>query len=70
MAVSNIRYGENVTKEVGMDLQNLGVRNVCVMTDKNLVQLSPVQAVINSLAKNEINFRLYDNVRVEPTDKR
>ncbi|XP_053571063.1 hydroxyacid-oxoacid transhydrogenase, mitochondrial [Bombina bombina] len=69
MAVSNIRYGENVTKEVGMDLHNMNARNVCVMTDKNLAQLPPVKAVLNSLAKSEINFQLYDNVRVEPTDK-
>ncbi|XP_063779902.1 hydroxyacid-oxoacid transhydrogenase, mitochondrial isoform X2 [Pseudophryne corroboree] len=69
MAVSNIRYGEGVTKEVGMDLQNMLARNVCVMTDKNLAQLPPVKAVINSLTMNGINFCLYDNVKVEPTDK-
>ncbi|XP_037361806.1 hydroxyacid-oxoacid transhydrogenase, mitochondrial isoform X3 [Talpa occidentalis] len=69
MAVSNIRYGAGVTKEVGMDLQNMGAKNVCLMTDKNLSQLSPVQIVMDSLVKNGINFKVYDNVRVEPTDK-
>ncbi|KAM4688751.1 hydroxyacid-oxoacid transhydrogenase, mitochondrial isoform 2-T2 [Discoglossus pictus] len=69
MAVSSIRYGENVTKEIGLDLQNLRAGNVCVMTDKNLAQLPAVQAVLNSLSKCAINFKLYDNVRVEPTDK-
>ncbi|XP_018124028.1 hydroxyacid-oxoacid transhydrogenase, mitochondrial isoform X2 [Xenopus laevis] len=69
MAVSSIRYGENVTQEIGMDLQNWGTRNVCVMTDRNLSELSPVKAVLNSLVKNGINFKLYDSVRVEPTDK-
>ncbi|XP_018409721.1 PREDICTED: hydroxyacid-oxoacid transhydrogenase, mitochondrial isoform X1 [Nanorana parkeri] len=69
MAMSSIRYGEGVSKEVGMDLQNMGATNVCVMTDKNLVQLPPVKAVLNSLTKNNIKFSLYDSVRVEPTDK-
>ncbi|KAM7175053.1 hydroxyacid-oxoacid transhydrogenase, mitochondrial isoform 3-T4 [Macrochelys suwanniensis] len=69
MAVSNIRYGEGVTKEVGMDLQNLDARKVCVMTDKNLCQLPPVKAVLNSLTKNRITFQMYDDVRVEPTDQ-
>ncbi|KAI1243421.1 hypothetical protein IHE44_0001039 [Lamprotornis superbus] len=69
MAISNIRYGEGVTKEIGMDLQNLGARRVCVMTDKNLSKLPPVNAVLNSLAKYGINFQMYDNVRVEPTDQ-
>ncbi|XP_038622667.1 hydroxyacid-oxoacid transhydrogenase, mitochondrial isoform X1 [Tachyglossus aculeatus] len=68
MAVSNIRYGAGVTKEVGMDLQNMGARNVCIMTDENLSQLPPVETVLNSLTKNGINFKVYDNVRVEPTD--
>lgn len=36
MACSNIRYGEGVTREVGMDLVNLGVKNTCVFTDKNV----------------------------------
>ncbi|XP_059983787.1 hydroxyacid-oxoacid transhydrogenase, mitochondrial isoform X7 [Lagenorhynchus albirostris] len=69
MAVSNIRYGAGVTKEVGMDLQNMGAKNVCLMTDKNLSQLPPVQTVMDSLVKNGINFKVYDNVRVEPTDR-
>ncbi|XP_064243937.1 hydroxyacid-oxoacid transhydrogenase, mitochondrial isoform X3 [Passer domesticus] len=69
MAISNIRYGEGVTREIGMDLQNLGARRVCLMTDKNLSKLPPVNAVLNSLAKYGINFQIYDNVRVEPTDQ-
>ncbi|XP_045752421.1 hydroxyacid-oxoacid transhydrogenase, mitochondrial isoform X1 [Mirounga angustirostris] len=69
MAISNIRYGAGVTKEVGMDLQNMGAKNVCLMTDKNLSQLPPVQMVMDSLVKNGINFKVYDNVRVEPTDR-
>ncbi|KAF7234933.1 Hydroxyacid-oxoacid transhydrogenase, mitochondrial [Varanus komodoensis] len=69
MAVSSIRYGKGVTKEVGMDLQNLGARKVCVMTDKNLSQLPPMKAVLDSLTTNNINFHIYDNVRVEPTDQ-
>ncbi|XP_045151498.1 hydroxyacid-oxoacid transhydrogenase, mitochondrial isoform X3 [Echinops telfairi] len=68
MAVSNIRYGAGVTKEVGMDLQNMGAKNVCLMTDKNLSQLRPVQVAMDSLVKNGIHFKVYDDVRVEPTD--
>ncbi|XP_012994717.2 hydroxyacid-oxoacid transhydrogenase, mitochondrial [Esox lucius] len=68
MASSNIRYGEGVTQEIGMDLQNMGAQNVCLMTDNNLSQLPPVKAVLESLIKNGVNYKVYDNVRVEPTD--
>lgn len=68
MASSNIRYGEGVTREIGMDLQNMGARNVCLMTDNNLSQLYPVEAVLESLVQNGVNYKVYDNVRVEPTD--
>ncbi|EPY74006.1 hypothetical protein CB1_002337019 [Camelus ferus] len=51
------------------DLQNMGAKNVCLMTDKNLSQLPPVKTVMDSLVKNGINFKLYDSVRVEPTDR-
>uniref|UniRef100_A0A3B4FIF6 Hydroxyacid-oxoacid transhydrogenase, mitochondrial n=1 Tax=Pundamilia nyererei TaxID=303518 RepID=A0A3B4FIF6_9CICH len=68
MASSNIRYGEGVSKEIGMDLQNLGAKNVCVMTDRNLSQLPPMKAVLESLVKNGVKYKVYDNVRVEPTD--
>ncbi|CAG4979633.1 unnamed protein product [Parnassius apollo] len=65
---STIRYGLGVTREVGMDLVNLGAKNVCIMTDPNVVSLSPMKAVLDSLVKNGINYSVYDKVRVEPTD--
>lgn len=68
MACSNIRYGEGVTNEIGMDLQNIGARKVCVMTDRNMAKLPPVKAVLDSLVKNGVNFQIFDKVRVEPSD--
>jgi alcohol dehydrogenase class IV len=40
------------------------------MTDKTLSQLPPVRVVMDSLVRNGINFQVYDEVRVEPTDSR
>lgn len=48
----------------------MGAKNVCLMTDKNLSQLPPTQIVMDSLVTNGINFKVYDNVRIEPTDRR
>ncbi|OLY80594.1 Hydroxyacid-oxoacid transhydrogenase, mitochondrial [Smittium mucronatum] len=68
MASSNIRYGEGVTREVGMDAGNMNAKNVIVFTDPNISKLHPMKAVTDSLRDNNINFSVYDKVRVEPSD--
>ncbi len=69
MAASSIRFGPGVTREVGMDLADLGARKVLVITDPVLADMPPVQTVLESLDSAGINFVLYDRVRVEPTDQ-
>lgn len=70
MKSSTIRYGPGVTGEIGMDAKNMRAKNVCLMTDKNLSHLSSVKIAMESLTKNGIKFDVFDDVRVEPTDKR
>src|SRR3954451_17362578 len=69
MAVANVRFGAGVTREVGMDLADLGIRRALVLTDAVLRQLAPVQNLLESHDANGIAYRLYDRVRVEPTDE-
>ena len=69
MACSTVRYGIGVTRELGMDIQNMGARRTCLMTDPNLVNLAPVKIAIDSLSKHGIQFEIYDKVRVEPTEE-
>ncbi|OZJ05160.1 hypothetical protein BZG36_02210 [Bifiguratus adelaidae] len=69
MAASNIRFGEGVTSEVGMDMKNLKAKKVAVFTDPNIAQLHPLKAVVESLDKHKVNYIVYDKVRAEPTDK-
>ncbi|KAJ1993420.1 hypothetical protein H4R33_000675 [Dimargaris cristalligena] len=68
MASSNIRFGEGATREVGMDLRNLKTKKVCVLTDPNLKDLHPVQEALRSLNDHNVNYVLYDRVRIEPSD--
>jgi hydroxyacid-oxoacid transhydrogenase len=69
MAASSIRFGPGVTREVGMDLADLGTRKVLVITDPVLSDMAPVQTVLESLESSGVGFVLYDRVRVEPTDE-
>lgn len=69
MVSSTVRYGEGVTREVGMDVVNMNAKNVCVMTDSNLVKLPPVQATLDSLTRSGVTFQVYDQSRVEPTEE-
>jgi hydroxyacid-oxoacid transhydrogenase len=69
MAASSLRFGIGVTREVGMDLKDMGTRLVLVLTDPLLGGLPPVRTVLESLEENEVSFELYARVRVEPTDE-
>src|SRR3954466_8080691 len=69
MGVSSVRFGRGVTREVGMDLADMGAANVLVLTDPVIARLPPVQAVCESLETQGVPFVLYEGVRVEPTDE-
>ena len=69
MATSGVRFGRGVTREVGMDLVEFDARQVLVLTDPGLRSLPPLQAVLESLEENKIQYVVYDRVRVEPTDE-
>src|SRR5688572_33256135 len=69
MAVSSVRFGWGVTREVGMDLADLGVRRALVLTDPVIAGLQPVATTLQPLEDAKVEAVLYDRVRVEPTDE-
>ena len=68
LATSNLRFGPGSTREVGMDLADMGLKRVLVFTDARLTGLPPVETVRESLDAERIEYDLFDRVRVEPTD--
>lgn len=68
MAASSIRFGPGCTKEVGMDLKNLGAKRVCVVTDINVAKLDAMKRAVDGLNQEEIEFTLFDRTTVEPKD--
>lgn len=68
MAASSIRFGPGCTKEVGMDLKNMGSLRVCVVTDKNVAKLDAMRQVSESLNRSDVDFTIFDKTLVEPKD--
>jgi len=68
MATSSLRFGAGATREIGMDLVDLGIRRAMVLTDPNLRTLPPAERVLESLDHQGITYSVFDQVRVEPTD--
>ena len=69
MATSNLRFGFGATREIGMDLSELGITRVMVLTDPTLRTSQPVANVLESLKKEGVGYSVFDLVRIEPTDK-
>ena len=46
MAISSVRFGIGVTREVGMDLKEMGVRRALVLSDPVVSTLPPVNNVL------------------------
>ncbi|KAF8639910.1 hypothetical protein AX17_001161 [Amanita inopinata Kibby_2008] len=70
VAASNLRFGDGVTAEVGMDLKNMKARKVGVFTDPNVAKLHPMKAALAALeAETDLPFEVYDQVVAEPTEE-
>jgi hydroxyacid-oxoacid transhydrogenase len=68
MDTSSIKYGPGVTREVGEDVKNLGATRVMVVTDPALVEHAAVITTIDALKTAGVDYALFSETRVEPTD--
>lgn len=68
MSASNIRFGAGCTAEIGMDLRDMGVKRVMVLMDPHLRSLPVAEVVLDSLQAQNLDFIIFDEICVEPTD--
>jgi len=69
MAASNIRFGAGSTSEIGMDLADMGLRHVLVVTDPQVSRLPVMPKVLESLEDQKVRYTLFKDTHIEPTDK-
>ncbi len=69
VSASNVRFGPGVTREVGMDLRDMGARRTLVLIDPALRGLPPGEAVRQALREAGVSFEVFDRISVEPTDR-
>lgn len=67
--VSSIKFGPGVTGEIGFDARALGFGRCLMLTDPNLTNSHAVQRAKKSLEDAGVETVVYDQVRVEPTDR-
>ena len=68
MSTTNIRFGVGCTSEIGMDLRDMSVKRTLLILDPNLRSLPVAEVVVESLKSQGIDFTIFDEVSVEPTD--
>ncbi|HEU4529041.1 MAG TPA: hydroxyacid-oxoacid transhydrogenase [Actinomycetota bacterium] len=64
-----ITFGRGVLAEVGPWAKALGLSRVAVVTDPRVAKLEPFGRALSSLGAAGIDVALYDEVKVEPTDR-
>lgn len=68
MSTSSLRFGPGATREVGMDLAELGARRVLLFVDPHVARLDPCEQVRNAIQREGIALQVFDRVRIEPSE--
>ena len=68
MDAASIKFGFGVTAELGFEMKRLGVKRAMVLTDQSLLETTAVKMSLESLRDDDIEYVVYADVSVEPTD--
>jgi alcohol dehydrogenase class IV len=66
---SRLTFGAGCLKEAGDQAKALGMTRIAIYTDRRVRELSHFATVIASLKAAGLDYAVYDEVKVEPTDE-
>ena len=69
ISTSNLRFGRGITREVGMDLEDMGLKRTLLVIDPRLRDLPTGQIVSRRCRPRNVDFEIFDAVEIEPTDR-
>ena len=69
VSASNMKYGPGVLSELGQDAKALGLKRVGFFVDPHMRQSESVERAQKSLADAGVDAAVYDEIRIEPTDR-
>lgn len=67
--VAAIKFGPGSLQEIGSDAKELGLKRIAIFTDAVVAELPYLETVKSALRQSDLDFELYSEVRVEPTDQ-
>ena len=56
--------GRGVTREVGKDFVNRGLKRILLLTDNNLLQHLPFSTAVESLSSEKVEFDVFSEVSI------
>ncbi len=65
----SLKFGAGVLAELGQDAARLGMKRVAFFIDKNVEETEPAALAKQSLRKESIDFEMFAETRIEPTDR-
>ena len=68
LTTTPIKFGYGATEELGYELKRLGLKNVVLVSDRNLEQLGLVDKVADIIAGAGLELTRFANAGIEPTN--
>jgi len=69
VSATSMKFGAGCLAELGGDATALGMSRVALFTDKHVREIPPARTAFESLERAGLDVAIYDEVKVEPTDR-
>ncbi|MBL6946388.1 MAG: iron-containing alcohol dehydrogenase [Rhodospirillales bacterium] len=69
VSAAAVKFGAGVLAELGGDAKSMGLKRVALFMDPKVRHTEPASVAENSLKAAGVDYVIYDEIKIEPTDK-